>query len=259
MKKSIFVAIAFMAVTSITSQLFAQEAATMKTGYNVKANVKCRVIATETGCSIVFDNDVKSPRDAASGLATGKRGYDYYKAISEFSVSAVDNSVTEVKSPRDAASGQATGKRQHRPITITKELDKSSPKLDESVSSPDATGAKLGSGGGSGKVNVQDLSFSKVNVQDISFTKRCAGKTTKLSVTDGECEIPTGDCPNGECTLICSWSWGMSQSGSSTAGSGSSGRCTTEFILQIEDGVCTSMAINEKGLPGDKKPATTKK
>jgi hypothetical protein len=240
MKKSIFVAIAFMAVTSITSQLFAQEAAAVKAGYNVKANVKCRVVATETGCSIVFDNDVKSPRDAASGLATGKRGYDYYKAASEFSVSAADNSVSEVKSPRDAASGLPTGKRQHQPVSVTKEMDKSSPKLAETV---------MGSGGGSGKVNVQD----------ISFTIRCGGKSTKLSVVDGECVIPTDTCPNGSCSLICSWSWGASNSGSMSSGSGSSGRCSVDFLLEIEDGVCTSMAINEKGLPGDKKPATTKK
>jgi type VI secretion system secreted protein Hcp len=33
----------------------------------------------------------------------------------------------EVKVPYDAASGQATGKRQHSPVTIVKELDKSSP------------------------------------------------------------------------------------------------------------------------------------
>lgn len=32
----------------------------------------------------------------------------------------------EVTSPRDAASGQATGKRMHKPFVITKELDKSS-------------------------------------------------------------------------------------------------------------------------------------
>jgi type VI secretion system secreted protein Hcp len=32
-------------------------------------------------------------------------------------------------SPRDAASGQATGKRQHKPFVITKELDKSTPLL----------------------------------------------------------------------------------------------------------------------------------
>ena len=33
----------------------------------------------------------------------------------------------EIVSPRDAASGQATGRRQHKPFTITKEIDKSSP------------------------------------------------------------------------------------------------------------------------------------
>ncbi len=33
----------------------------------------------------------------------------------------------EVKSPRDAASGLPTGKRQHGPLTITKEIDKSTP------------------------------------------------------------------------------------------------------------------------------------
>jgi hypothetical protein len=34
-----------------------------------------------------------------------------------------------VKSPRDAASGQASGKRQHKPFTFVKEIDKSSPTL----------------------------------------------------------------------------------------------------------------------------------
>jgi type VI secretion system secreted protein Hcp len=35
----------------------------------------------------------------------------------------------EIVSPRDAASGLPTGKRQHKPFVITKELDKSSPIL----------------------------------------------------------------------------------------------------------------------------------
>jgi type VI secretion system secreted protein Hcp len=35
----------------------------------------------------------------------------------------------EIVSPRDAASGQATGKRMHHPFVITKEVDKSSPLL----------------------------------------------------------------------------------------------------------------------------------
>jgi type VI secretion system secreted protein Hcp len=35
----------------------------------------------------------------------------------------------EVESPRDAASGLPTGKRQHKPFTITKEVDQSTPLL----------------------------------------------------------------------------------------------------------------------------------
>jgi len=35
----------------------------------------------------------------------------------------------EVASPRDAATGQASGKRMHKPLVITKELDRSSPQL----------------------------------------------------------------------------------------------------------------------------------
>lgn len=35
----------------------------------------------------------------------------------------------EIISPRDTASGLPTGKRQHKPITITKEIDKSTPLL----------------------------------------------------------------------------------------------------------------------------------
>ena len=35
----------------------------------------------------------------------------------------------EIVSPRDAASGLATGKRQHKPLSITKEIDKSTPLL----------------------------------------------------------------------------------------------------------------------------------
>ena len=39
----------------------------------------------------------------------------------------------EITSPRDPASGLPTGKRQHKPFTITKELDKSSPLLQNAL------------------------------------------------------------------------------------------------------------------------------
>ena len=262
MKRTIlFIVVALFAFTSSTNQLFAQEAA-LKTrtksnqtnervaDYDLKKNVKARVVQTDNGCTIVFESSSPGSTDAASGMTTSKKGYDYYQAQSAFSVSAADNSVTEVKSPRDVATGQSSGKRTHKPMTISKEYDKSSPKLAESVSSTGISSDAI-SGGGTGKVNVQDLSVSKVNVQDISFTKRCGGKSTKIVCDGGECEIPIGDCPNGDCSITADWSWGMSQSGSSN-------RCSVDFLLKIEDGACTAMAINEKGLPGEKKPAKTK-
>ncbi|MEH6549310.1 MAG: type VI secretion system tube protein Hcp [Pseudomonadales bacterium] len=49
-----------------------------------------------------------APSDTASGMATGKR---------------------------DAASGLPTGKRQHKPVTITKSIDKASPMLARALSS----------------------------------------------------------------------------------------------------------------------------
>ncbi len=108
MKKQIFIAAAFIAATSFTNQLIAQDGAAAKTaGYDLKKNVKCRISSTPTGCDISFTNEVKSPRDAASGQATGKRQHKPFR----FSVSSTDNTVTEITSPRDAASGQATGKR----------------------------------------------------------------------------------------------------------------------------------------------------
>ena len=61
----------------------------------------------------------------------------------------------EIVSPRDVASGMATGKRQHKPFVITKEIDKASPLLYNALSSnemlPEVTlsfyrPAKAGSG-----------------------------------------------------------------------------------------------------------------
>lgn len=252
--KTKFITIALIAIICITSQLLAQEGAAKTTGYDLKKNVKCRVSTTETGYSIAFEYDVKSPRDVATGQSSGKRGYDYYQAKSEYSVSSIDNSVSEVKSPRDAASGLATGKRQHKPMTITKEIDKSSPKLAEL-----AAKGKSSSDSPPSEIAIDEPGVHKVSMQDFHFTKRCGDVSTKYSVVDGECEIPTNDCPSGVCTLTADWSWGANNAGSTDLGSGMTGmsRSSVDFFLKIEDGVCTAMAINEKGLPGDKKPKKT--
>ena len=44
----------------------------------------------------------------------------------------------EIKSPRDSASGQATGKRMHKPCTVTKEWSASSPLLKVTVPEQDS-------------------------------------------------------------------------------------------------------------------------
>lgn len=245
--KTKIITIALVAITSISSHLVAQEVAAKSAGYDLKKNVKCRVIPTETGFSIMFEYDAKAPIDVTVNQASGKKGYDYYKAMSEYSVNSLDNSVKEVKSPRDAASGMATGKRMHEPVRIEKKIDKSTPLLAKEVSS-NITNED------SWTVGRSDGGVGKVSMQDISFTKRCAGNTTVFSVEDGDCVIPTGDCPNGDCKLKIEWTWNDgSVSQESVAGSSNS----VDFLLKIEDGVCTAMAINEKGLPGDK-PRKTK-
>lgn len=256
MKRKI-ITIALVAITSITSQLFAQNAVLKNTtGYDQKKNVKCRVIPSDGGCVIAIEHDVKSPRDAASGLATGRRQSQPVSVTQFFEVSSSNNAVSEVKSPRDAASGLATGKRMHKPFTISKEYDKSSPKLAEAVAK-----GKSSSDSPPVEIAIDEPAVQKVSIQDFHFTVSCGGKNIQVSCVDGECEIPTGECPNGACSIIASWSWGATNSGSSsvgTAGSGS-GRCSVDFLLEIEDGVCTAMAINEKGLPGGSTKGTSKK
>ncbi len=215
--------IAFIAISSITSHLSAQDATAVKAGYNVKANVKCRVAATAEGCSITFqkiemDSNSKSqaPRDAASGQATGKRQHGVIRC---YEVSSSDNSVTEVKSPRDAATGQSSGKRQHKPTTVTKEVDKSSPKLAEGAAST-GTGSDdalaQSTGGGAGKVSMQDFHFVMQNSK--------GGKVAGLIVGEEECDIPS-DLPDGEYTFIASWSWGHTQSGTMSSGGSSPPSC----------------------------------
>lgn len=107
-----------------------------------------------------------------SGLAAGT----YQVQVCDANGVAVSSSVAlshSITSPRDAASGLATGKRMHRPMTITKELDKSSPQLFSLVVTepgssvtiqPQAAvkeSAPVSSGSGAGKVNVQDISITR--------------------------------------------------------------------------------------------------
>jgi hypothetical protein len=143
----------------------------------------------------------------------------------------------------------------HQPLTLAKEYDKSFPKLAEKVAKGPASSDLPPS-----EIAIDEPGVKKVSIQDFHFTMSCGGKTTQITCVDGVCEIPVGECPNGSGSAIASWSWGATQSGTSNIGSSGSGlsRCSVGFNLEIEDGVCTAMAINEKGLPGDKPLKKTK-
>jgi type VI protein secretion system component Hcp len=276
MKKSIFITVALFAFTSFTNQLFAQEAA-LKTrtksnntnekstgnvtpiddwqqqnakaaqGQHIKeAKLVCRVIPTETGCTIEVAG-------ITGGVVAGKNGKSSPKLSYSCSVSVADNSATEIESPRDASSGLATGKRMHKPFVITKELDKSSPTLAESAAKGREASAPSVSEIVVTKSGVQasqssGMGAGKATFKEFTVTKRCDGKTTKISCPDGECDIPIDDCSNGTCDLECSWSWGATQQGTSMNSSSSGlSRCSVDFVLEIEEGVCH--AITKKGDP----------
>jgi type VI secretion system secreted protein Hcp len=127
MKKSIFISAVLMIISCFSNQLFAQETITKQKTKSNNTNertsttnqVDCvvRISPTDNGISIVFDNAIVSPRDAASGLPTGKR---MHKPVS-FVVSTSDNTITEVTSSSDMVSGQSTGKSSSEPTaTVSK-------------------------------------------------------------------------------------------------------------------------------------------
>jgi type VI secretion system secreted protein Hcp len=81
----------------------------------------------------------------------------------------------QIISPRDAASGQATGKRQHKPFVITKEIDKSTPLLynalvnNENITTWELqffTAKKTGSGAGA-ETNHYTVKLTNTSIADI--------------------------------------------------------------------------------------------
>lgn len=72
----------------------------------------------------VATRNARVNREASSGLATGKR----------------DAASGKPTGRRDAATGMATGKRQHKPIRVTKRIDKASPMLAQSLSNGSSIG-----------------------------------------------------------------------------------------------------------------------
>ena len=108
MKKKIFIALVVMVTTSFGNQLLAQEI------------IEVQKTKTKSNQSNDRSTDQNSP------VCIGK--------IRCADGSCTISFEQEILSPRDAASGLPTGKRQHKPFVIIKELDKSSPVLAKSTS-----------------------------------------------------------------------------------------------------------------------------
>ena len=197
MKTQIFKTLVLILAVALSGQLFAQPAADAISKQKTKSN-----------------NTNERSGAGSAGACVGKVRCADGACVISFE--------QDIVSPRDAASGLPTGKRMHKPFVITKVFDKSSPVL-----------AKGSSGGmGSGKVSMSDLSVM-ITIQ---------GRSRKLPVNNNEFSLPT-DCPNGDCDLIATWSWGASNSGVTQ-------RCEVPITVSMADGVC--MAINEKGHGGSK-------
>lgn len=184
MKNKIFIALAFVATVGLSNQLFSQEPMQV---------AKTRTKSNQTNEKV---------SDPSNVVCTGK--------IRCADGSCVINFDQEIVSPRDAASGLPTGKRQHKPFVITSELDKSSPVL-----------AKSTSGGmGTGKASMSDLSVM------INFN----GRSQKLAVVNNQFTLPS-DGKDNDCDLVVSWSWGESNSGTSSVK-----RYEATFNLAVENG-----------------------
>jgi len=112
MKRKIFIAVVF--AMGIGGNLFAQETMEVQ---------KSKTKSNQSNDRSVGQN---------SAICTGK--------IRCSDGSCVINFEQEIVSPRDAASGLPTGKRMHKPFVITKELDKSSPMMVRESPTKQSTG-----------------------------------------------------------------------------------------------------------------------
>lgn len=199
-------------VSCISNQLFAQETITKQRTKSNNTNertsttnqVDCvvKISPTDNGCSIVFDNAIASPRDAASGLPTGKR---MHKPI-RFDVNPSDNTIVEVKSSTDMASVQSS---------VSTKTTTTTPEPSNSPGNPiKGISVKGGKNPGGNQFN-------------------------KIVVTDGEFSLPA-DCDDGEYEMSISFTYQkieIKNSNEKSSKSYVSGR----FILEIDGGACRSI------------------
>jgi hypothetical protein len=218
MKKPIITVVLLLISCIFSNQLFAQETITKQKTKSNNTNEKSsstnqvdcvvRIKPTDTGISIVFDNAIVSPRDAASGLPTGKR---QHKPVSFF-VSPSENTITEVTSSSAMVSGQSS---------VTKKSTTTPPEVANAPGNPiKGISVKGGRNPGGGT------------------------EFDKIVIKEGEFQLPV-DLADGKYEMSISFNyekikWEYNEKVNSK--SYVSGR----FILDIDGGICR--AINESGV-----------
>jgi hypothetical protein len=175
-------------ITSITAALFVLGAALQagaeqgKSTQVTRSNISNNKAAAPTECVATADGGdcddaaVKSPRDAASGQATGKRQHTPIRTTTADvdGDGAAEVSSHEVKSPRDAASGLATGKRS---ATGDVTGDGAAETQDHNSSRSNKSGIAADDGGGAGgSPEAQGMAINEKGLPGGS-TKAKAGKT----------------------------------------------------------------------------------
>ena len=94
----------------------------------------------------------------------------------------------EIISPRDPASGLATGKRQHKPFTFTKELDRSTPQLYKALVTgevlPEVELVVFSSSDKQSKTPIYTVKLSNATISEIRFvTPKDGPEAHEISLT----------------------------------------------------------------------------
>ncbi len=94
-----------------------------------EVTLKAHSHGRESSAPSVSEAVVKAPSNGQTHVAAGDVNGDGHADLAATgSSNGQGQKSASIQSPRDTASGQASGKRQHKPVTIRKEVDAASPK-----------------------------------------------------------------------------------------------------------------------------------
>ncbi len=200
-------------VSCFSNQLYAQETIAKQKTKSNNTNERdgstnqwpilaVKISPTENGIAIVFDNAIVSPRDAASGLPTGKR---MHKPV-RFNISPSDNTITEVTSTSAMVSGQ------------------SSVGTKSTTTTPDPS-------------NAPGNPIKGISVK--GGRNPGGNQLNKIVVTDGEFSLPV-DLADGEYEMAISFTYQKIEMGTAET-KDSKSYVSGHFIIEIDGGVCRSI------------------